>query len=210
LVGERGHVYGLDMTEEQLAVARASADEYCRQQLGYSRMNMTFLKGYIEYPLEAGVNPESIDIAVSNCVVNLSPAKERVLAGVYDVLKPGGEFYFSDVYVDRRLPEHVRNHEVLYGECISGAMYVEDFVRLCRRVGFTDARVVERKPFAVNDPELADIVGNAKFFSITYRLFKLAPGELEDKCEDYGQIAYYRGGIPGSKHVYMLDEVSDN
>ncbi len=67
--------------------------------------------------------------------INLSPDKARVLSESYRVLAPGGEMHFSDVYCDRRLPPAIRTHPVLLGECLAGALYVNDFVRLCRKVG---------------------------------------------------------------------------
>ena len=82
---------------------------------------------------------------------------------------------------------------MLWGECISGALYIEDFKRLARDAGFPDPRVLSQSPIQVTDPELADIVGNAQFYSITYRLFKL-PDQLESLCEDYGQYAVYKVG----------------
>ena len=125
--------------------------------------------------------------------------------GAYDVLKKGGEFYFSDVYCNRRLPMHVQEHEVLWGECIAGAMYTEDFVRAANKVGFDDVRVLEKSEIVVTDLKLADICGEARFCSITYRLFKL-PGMLETICEDYGQYALYKGTIPGHPNSYVLDD----
>ena len=80
---------------------------------------------------------------------------------------------------------------MLWGECIAGAMYVQDFVREARKAGFADPRVLSISPVAVDDPGLKRVVGNAKFFSITYRLFKL-PGLLEPTQEDYGQLAAYK------------------
>lgn len=81
--------------------------------------------------------------------------------------------------------------QILWGECISGALYNEDFRRLAREAGFADPRVLSSSRIDVTDAELAEIVGNAKFTSITYRLFKL-PDHLESLCEDYGQIATYK------------------
>lgn len=81
--------------------------------------------------------------------------------------------------------------QVLWGECISGALYNEDFKRLAREAGFADPRVLSSSRIDVTDPELAQVVGNAAFSSITYRLFKL-PGQLESLCEDYGQVAVYK------------------
>ncbi|DBA99884.1 TPA: hypothetical protein ACH3X1_013770 [Trebouxia sp. C0004] len=190
LVGEQGQVTGIDMTPEQLKVSQRHADAYC-QQLNYKKANMHFVEGHIEYLDKAGIADKSFDLVISNCVVNLSPDKKRVLQEAYRVLAHGGEFYFSDVYCDRRLPQHVKDHEVLWGECISGALYIEDFKRLARDAGFADPRVLSSARIDVTDPELSQVVGNAVFHSITYRLFKL-PEQLESLCEDYGQVAVYK------------------
>jgi arsenite methyltransferase len=203
LVGPNGNVTGIDMTEEQLSVAKTHVDEYMKT-LNYSKSNLQFIQGYIELLVESGIEKNSIDLVISNCVVNLSPDKKQVLQSVYSVLKEGGEFYFSDVYCDRRLPEHVRKHEVLFGECIAGALYIGDFQRLCRETGFADPRTVTTSEIQITDSELKDVVGEAKFYSITYRLFKLK--DLEPQCEDYGQYAVYKGTMQGNRHSYELDD----
>jgi arsenite methyltransferase len=128
LVGEHGNVIGIDMTDEQLETANKYINEYT-QELGYGKSNLRFVKGYIEELGKAGIVQKSVDLVISNCVVNLSPKKKAVLEGVYRVLKDGGEFYFSDVYCDRRLSKEAREHEVLYGECISGACKLK-FIQL--------------------------------------------------------------------------------
>uniref|UniRef100_A0A7S1G4P4 Arsenite methyltransferase n=1 Tax=Bicosoecida sp. CB-2014 TaxID=1486930 RepID=A0A7S1G4P4_9STRA len=204
LVGPSGSVTGIDMTAEQLDVARAHVDEYA-ETLGW-RPNLKFVEGQIEHIADAGVADGSVDLVISNCVVNLSPAKDAVLRGAYNALRDGGEMYFSDVYASRRLPREAVQHEVLWGECLAGALYTGDFVRLCRDVGFTDPRVLSTEKIEVTDPELADVCGEAQFYSITYRLFKLPAGVLETECEDYGQVAVYNGGIPGHRHRYELDD----
>jgi SAM-dependent methyltransferase len=165
---------------------------------------MRFVKGMIEFIEDAGVANESIDLAISNCVINLSPDKRAVLDGVFKALREGGEFYFSDVYCDRRLPQAVREHDVMLGECLGGALYTEDFHRICRDVGFNDVRELTREPIDVTDPELKELCGNATFYSITYRCFKIA--SLETLCEDYGQVAYYRGTIADQPQSYALDD----
>eukprot|EP01083_Nonionella_stella_P077682 212250_1 len=203
LVGEEGKVIGVDMTDEQLDVSRKYSDSFCTRQLGYKQSNLEFIKGYIE-TLPHYLEPQSIDIIISNCVVNLSPRKDKVLSGAYTVLKEGGEFYFSDVYCDRRLSEEIRNHKVLVGECLGGALYVEDFRRICQSVGFMDPRVLSISEIKVEDGELKSILGNAKFYSITYRLFKQK--QIEDKCEDFGQVAIYKGSIDEHKDYYDLDD----
>ena len=200
LVGPTGRVTGVDMTPQQLEVARKHQDAYA-STIGYA--NMDFIQGTIE-DLSA-IPSDSIDIIISNCVVNLSPDKPAVLKEAYRVLRHGGEFYFSDVYGDRRLPKALTQHKVLVGECIGGALYEQDFLRIARRVGFEDPRVLDSAPIDVKDPQLIELVGEAKFTSVTYRLFKL-PGLLESLCEDYGQVAVYKGTVPGHRHAYQLDD----
>ncbi|PRW33732.1 Arsenite methyltransferase [Chlorella sorokiniana] len=204
LVGERGSVTGVDMTQAQLAVARKHAEVYCTQALGYSAANMRFVEGQIEDLAAAGIQDSSVDLVISNCVINLSPDKAAVLREVHRVLAEGGEMFFSDVYCDRRLPDQVRKHPVLLGECLGGALYVQDFIRLCRTAGFQDPRALSTSEIEVRDPELQSLLGEARFFSITYRLFKLAG--VETTCEDYGQACRYQGTIPGHPHSYTLDD----
>ena len=192
------------MTVQQLAVARAHAAEWAAT-LGYAAPNMRFVSGRIEALAEAGIADGSCDLVISNCVVNLSADKRAVLREVWRVLADGGEFHFSDVYCDRRLPAAARADPLLVGECLGGALYVEDFRRLCVEAGFADPRVASSAPIEVRDAALRDVLGEARFTSITFRLFKL-PGRLESLCEDYGQYAVYRGSIAGSPHAYSLDD----
>lgn len=201
LVGPSGEVVGVDMTDEQLAVAEKH-QAYHANSFGYA--NVRFLQGYIERLEELNLAPGSFDVIVSNCVVNLSPDKDAVLNGVYRLLKPGGEFYFSDVYADRRVPDAVRNDPVLYGECLGGALYWNDFQRIAIRHGFADPRLVSDRPLAITDPELVPRIGNVRFYSATYRLFKL--DALESACEDYGQAVVYRGSIADQPDSFMLDK----
>lgn len=201
LVGSKGEVIGVDMTQEQLAVAERHR-AFHNDAFGYD--NVRFLHGYIERLEELGLEPGSFDVIVSNCVVNLSPDKDAVLGGVQRLLKPGGEFYFSDVYADRRVPDAVRNDPVLYGECLGGALYWNDFLRLAQRHGFIDPRLVEDRPLIITDPQLAIHTGNLRFYSATYRLFKL--DGLESACEDYGQAVVYRGTVPHHPHRFALDK----
>ena len=190
LVGDTGEVVGVDMTPEQLEVAQEYLPFHAKQ-FGYS--NVRFLEGQIERLDELNLEPSSFDVIVSNCVLNLSIDKPAVLRGVQRLLKPGGEFYFSDVYVDRRLPDAVQRHPVLYGECLGGALYWNDFLRMARGSAFKDPRLVSDRPLEITEPLLAALVGEACFYSATYRLFNIA--ELEDACEDHGQAVIYKGSI---------------
>ena len=203
LVGEQGYVVGVDMTDEQLAVANRHL-EWHREQFGYAKSNVEFRKGYIERLDELGLEANSFDIIVSNCVINLSPDKEAVLREAYRLLKPGGELYFSDVYADRRVEKSLVDDPVLYGECLSGALYWNDFHNLAKQVGFTDPRLVEDRTLGIDNEEIALRIGHINFFSATYRLFKLEG--LESHCEDYGQAVVYKGGIAHSEQKFFLDK----
>lgn len=203
LVGREGYVVGVDMTEEQLEVARRHIDDHMRR-FGYDEPNVDFRTGYIEDLRGAGIRDDSIDIVISNCVVNLSPDKRRVFEEVFRVLRPGGELYFSDVFADRRIPEEMAKDQLLRGECLGGALYTEDFRRLMGDIGFRDFRPVSSCAIDLGDTELERRVGNVSFVSQTIRTFKL--DLLEDICEDYGQVAYYRGTIPESPNACVLDD----
>ena len=100
-----------------MQIAKEHTDAYCQQTLGYKASNMRFVKGHIELLDEAGIKDESVDLVISNCVINLSPEKAQVLKEAFRVLAPGGEMYFSDVYCDRRLPEDVQKDEVRF-QCL--------------------------------------------------------------------------------------------
>ncbi len=200
LVGAQGRVIGLDMTEQQLEIAR-STQGWHAERFGFA--NTEFKQGYIEDLAAAGIADASIDLVISNCVINLSPDKLRVFQETFRVLKPGGELYFSDVFSDRRIPPALAQDPVLLGECLGGAMYVEDFRRLLAQVGCLDARTVVSSPMAVNNSDIERQVGNIRFFSNTVRAFKL---DIEDRCEDFGQVATYLGSIAECPHFFDLDD----
>jgi SAM-dependent methyltransferase len=164
LVGESGHIVGVDMTDEQLAVANRHID-FHRVAFGYSESNVEFRKGYLEKLGELGFEDDSFDIIVSNCVINLCTDKEAVLREALRVLKPGGELYFSDVYADRRVPAELVSDPVLYGECLSGALYWNDFINLSKKVGFADPRLVEDRPLGIESPEIEALIGHINFYA---------------------------------------------
>ncbi len=201
LVGPGGAVVGVDMTAEQLAVASRHRALHA-ERFGYA--NVRFIEGAIERLDQLDLEPASFDLVVSNCVVNLSTDKLAVLRGVRRLLRPGGEFYFADVYADRRIPQALRDDPVLFGECLGGALYWGDFLRLARQAGFADPRLVADRPLEVTDPELAARTGAIGFHSATFRLFPIEG--LEDACEDHGQAVIYRGTIPGHPHTLPFDK----
>lgn len=201
LVGPSGSVLGVDMTEEQLTVAERHHPWHA-EVFGYD--NVTFRLGYIEELEALDLAAASFDVIVSNCVVNLSPRKAKILGDVFRLLKSGGEFYFSDIYADRRVPASLSNDPILYSECLGGALYWNDFLNLAKAAGFTDPRLVEDRPIALTDPAVADRVGAIRFYSATYRLFKL--DGLESHCENYGQALIYRGDVPHNEQLFRLDK----
>ncbi|MEH6570981.1 MAG: methyltransferase domain-containing protein [Halioglobus sp.] len=203
LVGESGRIVGVDMTDEQLDVANRHL-EFHREAFGYQNSNVTFHKGYLEKLDELGFADNSFDIIVSNCVINLCEDKEAVLREAFRVLKPGGELYFSDVYADRRVPRELVSDPILYGECLSGALYWNDFINLSKKVGFADPRLVEDRPLGINSKEIESLIGHINFYSATYRLFKI-PG-LEPASEDYGQAVIYQGTIDQCPKAFQLDQ----
>ena len=201
LVGQHGEVIGIDMTSEQLEIAKSYAD-YHSNKFGFK--NFQFHQGYIEKLEMLDFEPGSFDVVVSNCVLNLSADKHSVLLGIKKLLKPGGEFYFSDIYSDRRIPNHLIDDPILYGECLSGSLYWNDFLKISKSVGFHDPRLFSDRPLTINDKDLLQRLGSVNFYSATYRLFNI--DELEDECEDYGQAVIYKGTIKNSEYSFVLDK----
>ena len=203
LVGRTGRVIGVDMTEGQLDVARRHLDDQTRR-FEFERPNIEFRRGYIEDLQSLGIADESVDVVISNCVINLSPDKRRVFSEIFRVLKPGGELLFADVFAGSRLPKALADDPILRGECLGGALYIEDFRRMLGDLGCPDHRVVARWPIALRDAEIEAKAGMIRFHSMTVRAFKL--DTLEDICEDYGQVAIYRGTVPRQPHAFALDD----
>ena len=140
-VGATGKAYGLDMTDDMLALARRNADEA-------GVKNVEFLRGRIEaIPLPSN----SVDVIISNCVVNLSGDKRTVLTEAFRVLKPGGRFAVSDVVVQGELPADVKRSMELWVGCVAGALSEEEFVTLLTDAGFQDASVEFTRTYAIDD-----------------------------------------------------------
>jgi arsenite methyltransferase len=140
-VGPTGKAYGLDMTEAMLALAARNAAE-----AGVT--NVEFLKGEIEaIPLPDA----SVDVIISNCVINLSGDKRQVIREAYRVLKPGGRFAVSDVVVRGPVPAEIRRSMELWVGCVAGALEEDEFVRLLGEAGFEDAEVEPTRIYGVED-----------------------------------------------------------
>ena len=203
LVGPSGRVIGVDMTEQQLAFARRhEAAQMAR--FGFTRSNVEFHCGFIEDLGALGIEDESVDVVVSNCVINLSPFKDQVFKEIARVLKPGGELYFSDIFSDRRVPPKFYDDPVLRGECLSGALYIEDFRRILAEHGMPVFYDVETEPLHVGDFQIETKLGCIGFASHTVRAIKCA--DLEDREENYGQAATYLGTMPENGRYFDLTE----
>jgi SAM-dependent methyltransferase len=136
-----GKAYGLDMTDEMLNLARAN-----QEKAGVT--NAEFLKGQIEaVPLPDA----SVDVIISNCVINLSGDKRQVLAEAFRVLKPGGRFAVSDVVVRGDIPDVVKRSMELWVGCIAGALREEEFLSILRAVGFEDASIEPTRIYNIED-----------------------------------------------------------
>ena len=130
-VGETGKVIGVDMTPEMIERARGSAQRMNIQ-------NVEFRQGYIEaLPVESN----SVDVIISNCVINLSPDKARVFAETFRVLKPGGKLAVSDIVTDGPLPDSVKQSLSAWAGCVAGAVEASEYVGLMESVGFTDVSI---------------------------------------------------------------------
>ena len=149
-VGPTGMAFGLDMTDEMLAVAETN-----KAKAG--ARNVHFLKGHIEaIPLPAS----SVDVIISNCVINLSTDKDTVLAEAFRVLRPGGRFAVSDIVVRRELPPAVKKSMELWSGCIAGALLESDYVQKLKAAGFTDVSVEPTRIYSKDDTaEMASCCG---------------------------------------------------
>ncbi|MFA6166109.1 MAG: arsenite methyltransferase [Gemmatimonadaceae bacterium] len=140
-VGLTGKAYGLDMTDEMLALALEN-----KAKAGAT--NVEFLKGHIEaIPLPAN----TVDVIISNCVINLSGDKRAVLKDAFRVLKPGGRFAVSDIVVREGLPDVVKENMALWSGCVAGALEEQEFIALLHEVGFTDASIEPTRIYTRDD-----------------------------------------------------------
>ncbi len=140
-VGPSGKAYGLDMTDEMLALAREN-------QARAGATNVEFLKGEIEHiPLP----DNSVDVIISNCVINLSADKDQVLREAFRVLKPGGRFAVSDVVTRGEVPEALRRDMLLWVGCIAGALEENDYRSRLKAAGFADASIEPTRVYKIDD-----------------------------------------------------------
>ena len=154
-VGAGGRVIGVDMTPEMLALARKNAVKFFTTT---GLLNVEFREGEIE---DLPVDDASVDVVISNCVINLSPDKRQVFREVYRVLKPGGRIIVSDIVLNRPLPESARNDTDLYAACIAGALLREEYLDAIRRAGFARVELLSDHTYTTKqvggDPLTAEV-----------------------------------------------------
>ncbi len=174
-VGPHGRVYGIDMTDEMLDLARASQNDVAAK-LGYD--NVEFQKGYLE---DIPLSDKTADAVISNCVINLSPDKRQTFLEIFRILKPGGRLVVSDIVTDLPIPAIIKNNKRFRGECLGGAMQQEELMAMLRSTGFTGMRLLKRFPYR-NE-------GDVAFYSLTFSIAK--PAAMQKKAEMVDVI--YRG-----------------
>lgn len=147
-VGQTGHVIGVDMTPEMIARARRNAAAG-----GFG--NVEFRLGEIEH---LPVEDAAVDAIISNCVVNLVPNKRQVFADAMRILKPGGRVSLSDIVLLGEVPPVVRDSVEAYVSCLSGAILLDDYLRLMKDAGFVEVRIVEARQFGLGDVVADDLI----------------------------------------------------
>ncbi|MFQ5993240.1 MAG: methyltransferase domain-containing protein [Nitrospiraceae bacterium] len=194
-VGPSGHVIGIDMTDTMLSIAQRNCP-IVATNLGYATGNVEFRKGMAD---KMPVDSEVVDLIISNCVINLAPDKRKVFKEMFRVIKPGGRFTISDIVSDQPVPNYLVHDTEKWGDCLSGALQVGEYVQGMREAGFEGIHQVQFIPWRVID--------GIHFLSITLTGFKPAGvletngarfatllGPFSEVTDELGQT--YRRGIP--------------
>ncbi|MDF0673976.1 MAG: methyltransferase domain-containing protein [Nitrospira sp.] len=162
LVGPAGRVIGIDMTDTMLEIACRNA-AVVAANLGYPTSNVEFRKGLADaMPVDGG----TIDLIISNCVINLAPDKRKVFQEMYRVAKPGGRFTISDIVSDQTVPQYLVHDTQKWGDCLSGALTLTDYMNGMAAAGFLGIHLVKFSPWRVID--------GIHFFSVTLTGYKLS------------------------------------
>ncbi|MEP6957308.1 MAG: methyltransferase domain-containing protein [Nitrospirota bacterium] len=177
LVGPSGHVIGIDMTDTMLTIARKNAPVVAAN-LGYSTSNVEFRKGMADaIPVIDG----TVDLIISNCVINLAPDKRKVFRDMFRVAKPGGRFTISDIVADQPVPQYLIQDAEKWGDCLSGALTLTDYLAGLSGAGFLGIHLIKSSPWQVID--------GIHFFSVTLTGHKLPT----DSPVTAGRYATLRG-----------------
>jgi arsenite methyltransferase len=158
LVGASGKVIGVDMTPEMLKLARANAFKFANQT---GLANVEFREGFIE---KLPVDENSVDLVISNCVINLSPNKPQVFREALRVLKPGGAIVVSDIVLNRPLPPELLDDAKMYAACIAGASLKADYLAAAAEAGFAEIQILSETVYTTQqhqgDPITVDFAGD--------------------------------------------------
>ncbi len=152
IVGERGKVLGLDITDEMIKKARRNSDT-----LGYN--NVEFRQGDIE---DMPIGNNTVDVVISNCVLNLVPDKKKAFSEIYRVLKPGGHFCVSDIVIKGELPEKMQNAAAMYTGCVAGAVQFDEYFKIIENSGLINPEVPKQKPIAIPDEILLGFISDSE------------------------------------------------
>ncbi len=163
LVGPSGHVIGIDMTDTMLEIARRNAP-IVAANLGYASANVEFREGMAD---AMPVDNNMIDLIISNCVINLAPDKRKVFREMFRVTKPGGRFTISDIVSDHTVPQYLVHDAQKWGDCLSGALTLADYIADMVEAGFLGIHLVTFSPWQAID--------GIHFFSVTLTGYKLPP-----------------------------------
>ncbi|MFO0706801.1 MAG: methyltransferase domain-containing protein [Nitrospira sp.] len=175
LVGPTGRVIGIDMTDTMLEIARKHAGVVAAN-LGYSVSNVEFRKGMAD---AMPVPDDTTDLIISNCVINLAPDKRKVFREMFRVAKPGGRFTISDIVADQPVPQYLMHDAKKWGDCLSGALTLVDYLAGLTEAGFVGIHLVKSSPWQRID--------GLHFFSVTLTGYKL-PTERPAKPARYATL----------------------
>ncbi|MEF3279343.1 MAG: methyltransferase domain-containing protein [Elusimicrobiota bacterium] len=145
LVGEKGKVIGIDMTYQMIKLAKKNAQKF-KKATGLD--NIEFKHGFIE---DLPIENETVDLIISNCVINLSPDKEKVFKEAYRVLKPQGKLVISDIVLNKKLPEKIKNDINFYSACLSGALLKKEYLSCIKRAGFRNVKILHKERYNLNN-----------------------------------------------------------
>lgn len=207
LVGPSGHVIGIDMTDTMLEIANRNAP-IVTANLGYAVPNVEFRKGMAD---AMPVQDNTIDLIISNCVINLAPDKRKVFKEMFRVAKPGGRFTISDIVSDQTVPQYLVHDANKWGDCLSGALTLTDYMGGMTEAGFLGIHLIKFSPW--------QIIDGIHFFSVTLTGYKLASQagaavRYATLCGPFNRAVDERGtsyqrGIPqpiGQESVFLLSQ----
>jgi SAM-dependent methyltransferase len=167
LVGPSGHVIGIDMTDTMLEIARRNAPMVA-SHLGYTASNAEFRKGLAD---AMPVDDDTIDLIISNCVINLAPDKRKVFREMFRVAKPGGRFTISDIVSDQLVPQYLVHDTAKWGDCLSGALTLTDYMGGMTEAGFLGIHLIKSSAW--------QIIDGIHFFSVTLTGYKPPAARIE-------------------------------